>query len=81
MSDIDTKELAKAVRELARAHSESMGKLSEAVSSLSTNVRSLGNANAATEMGAIEGLGLAIREGLSDLSAAVGRIAHPPHGD
>jgi hypothetical protein len=49
---------------------EMMDELTRAVNSVATEIKYLGNGDAATKKGAVEGLAMTIREGFEELAAA-----------
>lgn len=67
--------LSIAVKTLAEVHDKRGGEIAAALESIATQLKYLGNGNAATQMGAIEGLGAVTKEAFEALSSAVHEIA------
>lgn len=71
----DTKELTKAITALATAHTEGCSKIADSLSSIANQLKFLGNGDASTQMGAIEGMSMQIKEGLETIGSAVRELA------
>jgi hypothetical protein len=71
--EIDEAIRVKAVRDPGFAIAYAILRLAAAQDYIGVQVKYLGNADAATPMGAIEALGAVIKEGLCDLAIAVDR--------
>lgn len=71
----DIKELSKSISILANAHKEGCSKIAEALESISTQLKYLGNGNASTSMGAIEGMAMQIKDGLETIGSAIHEIS------
>lgn len=75
----DLAKLAAAINRLAEVHDRRLGEVSAALVDLAYHTKYLGNGNAATQMGGLEGLGKAVQDGMGTLadsiSAASERIA------
>ena len=71
MSTSNDLSLAKAINRLADVHDKQLGEIAEALHSISTQIKYLGNGNAATQMGALEVLGLAIKESSESIASAI----------
>ncbi len=70
-----SEELSIAVKKLAEVHDKRGGEIATALESIATQLKYLGNGNAVTSMGALEGLGMVTKEALESLSSAVHEIA------
>ena len=67
-------DISKALLRLSEVHDKRFGEIAEALRDLSTSVKYLGNGDAASSMGAIENLGLNLKDGLSTLAEGVAII-------
>ena len=65
--------LSETVRALSITYSAHV--MAASLDSIASQLKHLGNGNAATQMGAIEGLGLVFKESLEDVSSALNSIA------
>ena len=66
--DIDVKKLASAILKLAEVHDTRLGEIAKALDRLATQTKNLGNADAMTEMGGLEGLGKSVEDAASTLA-------------
>ncbi len=73
--DTDVKKLAAAITKLAEVHDRRLGEVSESLNYIARQITQLGNGNAATEMGGLEGLGKSVVDGLSTLSDSISSAA------
>lgn len=67
----DLAKLASAIDHLAEVHDRRLGEINDALEDLAFNTKQLGNGNAATQMGGLEGLGKSVLDGLSNLSDSI----------
>ncbi len=65
--------LAKAINRLADVHEKQLSAIAEALQSVGTHLKYLGNGNASTQVGGLEGLGMAIKEAAETLSSSLQR--------
>lgn len=77
---IDTAEIAQAIRDAFIAPMETEAEpgafnLAEAAQAIATHLKYLGNADAATPYGAIEALGMVIKEGAERISTSLDGLA------
>lgn len=63
--------ISKAILKLAEVHDRRGEEIAEALNNISYNLRALGNGDAATSMGAIEGLAMMIKEGLESIGTSM----------
>jgi hypothetical protein len=67
----DTAKLAAAVVHLAEVHAAGLKSVSESLMSISSALHRLGNADAATPMGGLEGLGATLKEALEAAGSSI----------
>lgn len=63
--------LAKAINRLADVHETQLSTIAKALESVSTQLSNLGNGNAATQVGALEGVGMQIKGAAETLASAL----------